>query len=435
MNYELILSREPEFMPALINLAQLTARRGKIDAARNQYNAILSKHPDSLRTMLELAKLERRARRRPDALRWLNKALDADSKSMPAVLELMTLHQQMGNAQEALDLGRTAQNWAPDDLRLLAEIARTHIALDRPDIARDLYTRMSRIARFDTDKLYRIAKLQIAVRSHGDALFSLDKGIKTNPMHLPSRVLMADTLRQSGKHGDALDRAKAINTDFPDQPIGHQLLGDVQFSLKRYSQAVESYRKALALQPGSAINIKLYQVSALANDEPAARRQLQQWVEANPNDQAARKVLADGLLAGGELAAAEKQYRQLLAENPDNIYAINNLANTLDRSGQEGALEHALRAHKLAPEDPLVSDTLGWILVRQGKPAEGLKYLRDAHTRISGNPEIRLHIATALADLGRGKEARAELKAVLKTDNRFEGIEDARKLLERREKD
>ncbi len=433
LNYEDILDRDPDFMPALINLAQLTTRQGNIDSARDQFNAILEKHPANVRTMLELAKLERSARHLPEALRWLNKALDAKPKSMPAVLELMALHQQMGKAQEALRLGMEAQSWAPENLQLLAEIARSQVALDRQDIARDLYNKMSRIARFDTAKLYRIAQLQITANALADALFSLRKGMKTEPMHLPSRVLVTKALRQSGKFGEALEHATAIIMDFPEQTIGHQLLGDVQFSLGRYPQALDSYRMAHELRPGSAINIKLYEAGTLAGSEPTARQLLIQWVNAHPEDEAARKVLADGLLAAGELAAAEKQYRQLLSQNPNNVYAINNLANTLDRSGHEDALEHALRAHKLAPDDPVVSDTLGWILVRTGQPAEGLKYLRDAHSRISGNPEIRLHIASALVDLGRNSEARKELKALLKSNKRFAGIETARQMLEKLE--
>lgn len=432
-NYEKVLSTNPDFLPALMNLAQLTFRQGRSNSARQQFQAILDKHPNSARAMLELAKLERRADHLPEALRWLNKTRDADSKSIPAVLELMTLYQQMGKPKEALRLGLKAETWAPEDLRLLAEIARSQIALDRPDIARNIYNKMSRIARFDTAKLYRIAQLQIGLRSLADALFSLDKGLKTDPLHLPSRTLQVDILRQSGKFVAARERAKAVITDFPDKAIGHQLLGDVLLSLNRFTEAVTRYRKAQSLQPSSIVSIKLYQASTLAGDEPSARRALRIWVKAHPKDSMARKVLADGLLAVGELKVAEKHYRLLLSENPNNVYVLNNLAITLVRDGQQGALDLALRAYQLAPNNPIVGDTVGWILVRTGQPAKGLKYLRDAHSRISGNLEIRLHIATALADLGRTQEALTELRALLATNQRFDRADDARQLLQRLE--
>ena len=94
----------------------------------------------------------------------------------------------------------------------------------------------------------------------------------------------------------------------------------------------------------------------------------------------------------------------------------------------------ARRAHQAAPKDPAISDTLGWMLVRAGHPGEGLEYLRDARSRASANPEIRYHLAAALSLLGREQEALRELQQAIAYGTDFEGLEEARALLERLER-
>ena len=94
----------------------------------------------------------------------------------------------------------------------------------------------------------------------------------------------------------------------------------------------------------------------------------------------------------------------------------------------KGATGFAERAYALRPNDPAVIDTLGWLLFRQGQVDRGLALLRDARLRDSTDPEIRYHLAAALAKSGRRTEAREEVAQALKGGASFAGIEDARKL-------
>lgn len=89
-------------------------------------------------------------------------------------------------------------------------------------------------------------------------------------------------------------------------------------------------------------------------------------------------------------------------------------------------LPKSLRA---CPKQPAANDTLGWILVKQGKFNEGLAYLRQAHALEFQQPEVRYHLAVALYGLGRNEEAKQELEAALATDKPFKEAEEARKLL------
>ncbi len=120
---------------------------------------------------------------------------------------------------------------------------------------------------------------------------------------------------------------------------------------------------------------------------------------------------------------------RLLQRLGEDGYALTNLAIVLVALRDRGALAPAERAHALAPQDAAVQDTLGWVLVQQGQLERGLRHLREARLREPGNPEIRYHLAAALARAGRPGEARAELEQALKSDRPFDGAADARRLL------
>lgn len=145
------------------------------------------------------------------------------------------------------------------------------------------------------------------------------------------------------------------------------------------------------------------------------------------------RALADTHLGAGRLQLARVAYEQILAKRPLDTNALNNLAFILDRQKDPAAIDVANRAVSAAPNDPLVLDTLGWILVRLGELQEGLRHLRDAHSRAASNPEIRYRIASALYALQRPDEARRELQVAIQSQVRFEGIAEARKLLEKLE--
>ncbi|MGH7341706.1 MAG: tetratricopeptide repeat protein, partial [Candidatus Rokuibacteriota bacterium] len=77
-----------------------------------------------------------------------------------------------------------------------------------------------------------------------------------------------------------------------------------------------------------------------------------------------------------------------------------------------GALDHAEKAYRLAPDNAAVADTLGWILVERGDTKRGLELLGKATAAAPNALEIRLHYAKALARAGDKAGARRELELV-----------------------
>jgi len=81
------------------------------------------------------------------------------------------------------------------------------------------------------------------------------------------------------------------------------------------------------------------------------------------------------------------------------------------------ALEHALRAVELAPDDAYCLDTLAMVQLRRGELREALESVDRALAGAGDVAEIRWHRVLVLADLGRRAEARAEAEGILDRDD------------------
>ncbi len=114
---------------------------------------------------------------------------------------------------------------------------------------------------------------------------------------------------------------------------------------------------------------------------------------------------------------------------PTDFEALNNLAYLQHQAGDPGALELASRAHELAPRNPAVNDTYGWILAENGHLDKGLSMLTTAMEQAPTNPEYRLHLAHALVADGKNGEARDALIPLLRSDGDSVHKRKARQLL------
>lgn len=144
-----------------------------------------------------------------------------------------------------------------------------------------------------------------------------------------------------------------------------------------------------------------------ANQYQAAFDLLGQALEKMPN---APDLLYDHALAAekvNRLDVLESNLKKLIELRPDNAQAYNALGYTLADRNQRideayGLIETAL---KLAPDDPFILDSMGWVLYRMGRGKEALDYVQRAYQQ-RPDPEIAAHLGELLWSLGRRDEAR-----------------------------
>jgi predicted Zn-dependent protease len=153
------------------------------------------------------------------------------------------------------------------------------------------------------------------------------------------------------------------------------------------------------------------------------------WLKEDPKDFASHMYLADQAMAKKDYKAAVPHLRILVEAQPNNTVLLNNLAWAGSANGEVDALQYAERAQRLAPGNPMIMDTLGWLLVERGEVKRGSEILQQAVALAPSSQEIRLHFARALLKIGRKQDARRELEAVANSSTSTPFREEATVLL------
>ena len=107
-----------------------------------------------------------------------------------------------------------------------------------------------------------------------------------------------------------------------------------------------------------------------------------------------------------DLAAMEADLRAILSLEPDNAMVLNALGYTLaDRTTRyQEALALITRAKELKPNDPAITDSLGWAQFRLGNYEEAIKLLEQALNDFPDH-EVAAHLGEALWVTGQQQRA------------------------------
>lgn len=421
--------QDPNFLPVQINIARLDLAEGREAQARKRLNAILKYRADYPEALFLLARLEERQGRVDESIRLLERIRAGKTKPMQPMLYLAEHYLKQGNAKSALSVVQDLEAEHPENLAVLEALGRTYIAGGSVDKARASFNRMVRYAGFDSAALTRVAGLLMGVGSFDDAGHALNKALGNNSAYLPAQLALVELDMRSGRLAAAEKRAVDLRAAHPGNPAVTRLLGTVYLAQKKPAAALAEFKAVWEKEPSGANTLALFQAYQAAGDGKAAIDLMRSWLSQNPKDTAAEAALAEAYLRNGQLPQARAAYEGYLKKRPKDVGALNNLANILHRLDDPQALAYAQQAYALAPADPNVGDTLGWILVRKGQAQQALPYLRDASLRAAQNPEISYHLAEALYRLGRNTEAKNELRKALSKGAEFEGVEDARRLM------
>jgi putative PEP-CTERM system TPR-repeat lipoprotein len=262
----------------------------------------------------------------------------------------------------------------------------------------------------------RLAESQVALKDFSGAIVSERKALALNPNLAPAYVFLAKTYLQSGRPEDAIIEARKLQKEQPSKAMGYALEGEIEAAQKKSAEAVAAFKKALAHEPQPVIATRTYALLQEMGKTAEAGAMAKKWMSDHPKDTTMLLFLTQLDLQRKDVAAARAGYERALKIDPDNMVALNNLAWILSEAKDPKGLEYAEHAHRLAPFNPTVLDTLGWALAQSGQAKRGAELLRMASSLAPAQGTIRLHFAKALLESGDRAGARQELTGLAKLD-------------------
>jgi Flp pilus assembly protein TadD len=223
---------------------------------------------------------------------------------------------------------------------------------------------------------------------------SLEEYTRAAALETPTAAQLREVGQDYVLLDDTADAAKWILRSIEmngDDPEGWYSLGRLRYTEQRFGDALDCFKRALALAPGSVKvenNLGLaYEGLNRTDDAVMAYRQAIAWQDAGPSGKASEQPLL-------------------------------NLAIVLRHQGKLAEAQPLLlRAVRIAPEDPRIHEQLGQLYAQQGNYAEAAKYLETATRLDPGKSNLHFLLGQAYRHLGREPEARSEFEAAARLAN------------------
>lgn len=198
-----------------------------------------------------------------------------------------------------------------------------------------------------------------------DSAVSFYSQISSGDNLIPARVRLAFILYRLGRTEEALDSLEEVAVTDPSSSVDlASARGELLMRVNRFDEALDLYNHELQRYP---------------DDEGLLY---------------SRAFLYDRM---GRLDDSLRELEALLEKHPDDPVALNALGYTLaDRTDRyEEAYGYIKRAYDLAPDNPAIVDSMGWIEYRMGNDDAAIEYLRRAWD-MSRDPEIAAHLGEVL---------------------------------------
>ena len=373
------------------------------------------------------------AKKLPQALEAVNKALAADPKAMePGFLLLELLSQGMNEAEPILqgvlgpqspphmrltyarvlmDAQRLPDAAAqlqllnqshPDFAEAWLVLGALHVEMGKDSLAQPALLRYIELEQNKEDAnlsqaYLMLSKIAANQKKPAEAEAWLNK--IDDPQALTQvQIQRAHLLASKGD----MAKARALIADLPHntpQAKRTRLQAEVQLlrDFKMYEQAYQVLSKASKAEPDD-LDLR-YEVAMLAE-------------KLNRMDE------------------MEKLLRSIIAAKPDFQHAYNALGYALADRNIRLAEARALivKALEIAPEDPMITDSLGWVEFRLGNKQSALAILQRAYDT-KNDPEIAAHLGEVQWSLGLKDKAMKVWRDALKTDPKNDLLQETLKRL------
>ena len=296
-----------------------------------------------------------------------------------------------------------------------------------------------------------LARLLIAEKRYPEARPHFERLLKDNPDNPEVIYPVAMLALQQGDTATGRSQLEhLLTTNFQDKSTVHFFLGQLDQEQQRLDAALEHYRQVSSGNQYIPARSRAAQILQQQGKLDAARALLQDTRGSNPAERTQLTLAETQLLreAGrhndayivldsalnvqpdnpellyeaaltaeriGKPELLETHLKRLLDIKPDHAHALNALGYSLaDRNIRLGeAQELITKALNLAPDDPFIMDSMGWVLYRQGKLVDALQTLERAY-RLKADPEIAAHLGEVLWTLDRKDDARRILGEAIK---------------------
>ena len=188
------------------------------------------------------------------------------------------------------------------------------------------------------------------------------------------------SLFSAGEIQTALDSAKELIKDFPNEEILFNISGACYASLGDHNAAIKNYEKAIIIKPDYAkAHFNLGGTFQDIGQLNSSVKSYEKAINIEPNYAEAHNNIGNVLKELGQLDSAISYYKKTIVINPKYIEAYYSLGSIFEELGQlNSAVQYYEEVLVIKPEFSEMHNNLGVILQHQGKLNDAIKHLKKA---------------------------------------------------------
>jgi len=425
------LEIDPTYYPAAAALAGMDLGEKKPDEARKHLDRLLERDPRNVQALVGLAEL-RAAAGAPAAevTELLRRAVQANPLDAGSHLLLVRHLLRRNDPKQALAAAREAAVALPDHPQVQLALGDAQLQSGENEQALNSFRKVAALQPQAVEPQLRMAAAFAAANDTAGAIEAMTRASQRAPKSLPVRIQLAELQVRARRPEEAVKTARDIQKEWPGSSVGLLVEGDAHMARRDWPAALTAYRGALARDRHAKVATKVHGALIESGQPAEAARFEQAWLKERPQDMVFLEYLGYLAIRQKAMPVAEGHFRTILAGQPDNPLALNNLAYVLLEQGKPGALPLAEKAVSLSPKTASMMDTLSLALASEKQFAKALETQREAMRLAPEMHSLRVSLARIYLLAGDKVQARKELEAVKALGKRYGGQAEVERLLQ-----
>ena len=380
------------------------------------YSAVASRDPDDAILHFQLGRAYHIKGERANARKHFEKAVQLNSGYLSARMAVAEMNAEDNNFSGALRQLEEISSVDPANVGVRVLHAVTLRNMNRIPDAESELLRLSREAPADPDVQLQLGLTRLLEKKFKEAEQSFARVYRPGLKDTRAASGLVEAYAGQKQYGRAVQLLRNELAQTQD-PVGLQLvLSDMLARSGDLDGARDNLRKTLAADPHNAAALtRLGQVLLMQQRNGEAVEALSEAAKLNPKDFELQTNLGTALQQTGNAEQAKVAYRTVLASQPENPIAANNLAFLLAQQGRD--LDEALRLAQgltaKSPGNPNYADTLALVYLKKGSTDAAIHILTGLTTGSNCSAICRIHLGMAFSSKGDTSSARNQLELAL----------------------
>lgn len=401
--YNTVMKLQPENTEAPLYIGALYSEQKQPDKAVKYFESLL-KNPEYTTPYLAHYYIGRvrfeqsESKYQKEAETSFKRALDLKPDFADAVLSLGTLYARAKNEDKAIALYRSFQKENSLSPRVAEVLAQIFIERGDYESAYEQLEVMENDSDEPLNVRMKMALILIEQKKYDLAVQKLEEILKDAPESDKVRFYLAAIYEETRQHEKAVKEYRKIPTTstYFGESVVH-----AAYLLKGLGRLEEGLEVAAAALKQRQDHPQIFAMYASLLDEKGdvktASKTLEEGMKKFPDNAQLRFYYGtiNDRLGHKDVVVSEMQ--KVLELDPNHVQGMNYLAFTWAEMGVKLTEAEALarRALELEPADGYILDTLGWILYKQHKYSDAIKYLEAAHKQQGTVSIIAEHLGDA----------------------------------------